>query len=173
MNQLTHDDTTVTLDTGVIQKYIVRNPKHVASRLSDLGIEHKPPLQARRLFQSVCRFYSTVRAMRLILLTDQPIKHEIQLYGETLVRTGRYCGGVVLWNQKEYTSLSAFAIDHYRDVHPTRTTANGWAECQTLVEGQWQRMTQLRDTYLKGTRPLERPLDRPLERPHLGCTLGT
>ena len=149
MNQITCDDTTVSLDTGVIQKRMVRNPKHVMTRLIDLGVEHKPPLKARRLFQSVCRFYSTVRAMSLVLLPDQPIRHQIDLYGETLTRTGRYRGGVLLWNEKEYTSLTAFALDHYRDVHPTRTTANGWAECQTLVEGEWKRMTQLRDKFLQ------------------------
>jgi hypothetical protein len=150
MNQLSHDDTSVTLDTGILQTRQVRNPKHVLSRLVDLGIEHKPPLQARRLFQTVCRFYSTFRAMTLILLTDQPIRHEIQLYGETLTRTAVYRGGIVAWRDKEYTSLSAFALDHYRDVHPTRTTANGWAECQTLVEGKWKRMTQLRERFLNG-----------------------
>jgi hypothetical protein len=150
MNPLTHDDTSVTLDTGVIQTRIVRNPKHVVARLIDLGVEHKPPLKARRIFQTVCRFYSTIRSMSLILLPDQPIKHEIQLYGETLVRTGHYRAGVLLWEDKEYTSLTAFAIDHYRAVHPTRTTANGWAECQTLVEGEWKRMTHLRERFLKG-----------------------
>ena len=150
MNQLTHDDTSVTLDTGVIQTRIVRNPKHVIARLTDLGVENKPPLKARRIFQSVCRFYSTVRSMTLILLPDQPIKHEIQIYGETLIRTGRYRAGLLLWEDKEYTSLTAFAIDHYRAVHPTRTTANGWAECQTLVEGEWKRMTHLRESFMKG-----------------------
>lgn len=149
MNQITHDDTSVTLDTGVLQTRVVRNPKHVVARLTDLGVEHKPPLQARRLFHSVCRFYSTLRAMTLILLPDQPVRHEIQLYGDTLTRTGLYRGGLVIWEGKEFTSLSAFAIDHYRTVHPTRTTANGWAECQTLVEGQWKRMNQLREAFLK------------------------
>jgi hypothetical protein len=149
MNLLTYDETSVTLDTGVIQRRLVRNPKHVVSRLTDLGVEHKPPLQARRLFQSVCRFYSTLRAMTLVLLADQPIRHQFELYGETYTRVGHYRGGVLLWKDKEYTSLSAFAADHYREHHPTRTTANGWAECQTLVEGEWKRMTQLREKFLK------------------------
>lgn len=149
MNQITCDETSVTLDTGVIQRRLVRNPKHVVSRLIDLEVENKPPLQARRLFQSVCRFYSTVRAMSLVLLPDQPIRHQFELYGETLTRTGRYLGGVLLWKDKEYMSLSAFAADHYRDLHPTRTTANGWAECETLVEGEWKKMTQLRERFMK------------------------
>jgi hypothetical protein len=85
--------------------------------------------------------------MTLVLLADQPVRHEIHVNGDTLTRTGLYRGGVVVWEGREYTSLSAFALDHYKEVHPSRTTANGWAECQTLVEGHWTRMNELRKRY--------------------------
>jgi len=149
MNQLTHDETSVTLHSGIVETRIVRNPKHVVARLTDLGIDRKPPIQARRIFHSVCQFYSTLRAMTLVLLADQPVRHEIHVNGDTLTRTGLYRGGVVIWEGKEYTSLSAFALDHYKAVHPTRTTANGWTECQTLIEGKWKRMNELRVRYFK------------------------
>jgi hypothetical protein len=149
MNTITHDDTTVTLDTGVSQTRTVKTPKQVVARLQDLGIETMPALQARRLFQTVCRFYTTMRRLTLILFTDQPIRHDFVLHGETYTRTARYKGGLVLWNDKEYTSLSSFAMDHYKDIHPTRRTANGWAECKTLVENEWIKMTDMRESFLK------------------------
>ena len=149
MNTITHDDTGITLDTGVIQRRLVKNPKLVVSRLHDLGIESMPVLQARRLFQTVCRFYSTFRRLSLVLLTDQPIRHEFVLYGDTYTRTGRYKGGLVVWEEREYTSLSSFALDHYKDFHPTRKTANGWLECKTLVEGEWIKMTYMRESFLR------------------------
>ena len=76
MNVVTHDDTTVTLDTGVKQTRTVKTPKLVVARLCALGIESKPPIRARRIFESVCRFYATFKRLALVLLPDQPIRHE-------------------------------------------------------------------------------------------------
>ena len=53
MNIITHDETTVSLDTGVIQTRTVKCPKQVAARLSALGIESKPPIRARKIFETV------------------------------------------------------------------------------------------------------------------------
>jgi hypothetical protein len=149
MNVVTHDETTVTLDTGVKQTRTVKTPKLVAARLCALGIETKPPIRARRIFESVCRFYATFKRLALVLLADQPIRHEIRFKDYTLYRTGFYREGMLHYQDKQFTSLSAFAQDHYREVHPTRTTANGWVECKTLVGDEWIKMVDLRDTYLK------------------------
>ena len=37
----------------------------------------------------------------------------------------------------EYKSLSSFAQAHYRAENSNRTSANGWAECECYVNGQW------------------------------------
>ncbi len=148
MNILTHDETTVTLDTGILQTRTVKCPKQVAARLCALGIESKPPIRARKIFETVCRFYATLKRLALVLLTDQPIRHEIRFKDYTLYRTGVYRNGLLHYQEKQYGSLSAFAQDHYRAVHPTRTTANGWMECKTLVGEEWIKMVDLRDTYL-------------------------
>jgi len=149
MNVITHDDTSVTLDTGVLQTRTVKSPKRVVARLCALGIESTPPIRARKIFDSVCRFYDAMKCLDLVLLTDQPIRHEIRFKDYTLYRTGIYRGGLLHYEDKEYRSLSAFAQDHYRETHPTRTTANGWMECKTLVGDEWIKMVDLRDTYLK------------------------
>jgi hypothetical protein len=149
MNVITHDDTSVTLDTGLIQTRRVKNPKHVAARLSILGVEYKPAIQARRVFDAVCKFYATMQRLAIVLVADQQVKHDIHLKGITVSRIGVYQGGAIYWAGNKYTSLSAFAHHHYKDVHPTRTTANGWLECKTLVQGQWIKMMDLRETFLK------------------------
>ena len=149
MNILTHDETSVTLDTGILQTRFVKTPKQVVARLSALGIETKPAIRARRIFESVCRFYATMKRLALVLMADQQVKHEIRFKDYTMTRIGTYREGLLHWNQKQFTSLSAFAQDHYREVRPTRTTANGWMECQTLVGDEWIKMIDLRDTYLK------------------------
>lgn len=149
MNTLTHDDTSVTLDTGILQTRIVKSPKQVVARLCALGVETKPPLRARRIFESVCRFYSTMKRLALVLMADQQVKHEIRFKDYAMTRIGTYREGILHWNSREFTSLSAFAQDHYREVRPTRTTANGWMECLTLVGDKWIKMIDLRETYLK------------------------
>ncbi len=143
---ITFTQTTITMDK---ETRAVKNPKQVAARLHDLSIETMTPIQARRLFHSVCRFYATIKGMSLILLTDQPIRHEFVLHGEIETRTGVYRKGMIVWEDREYNSLSAFAIDHYKDKHPTRKTANGWIECRTLVESEWVSMSELRMNYIK------------------------
>jgi hypothetical protein len=149
MNVITHDETSVTLDTGILQTRTVKTPKLVVARLNALEIETKPPLRARRIFESVCRFYATMKRLALVLLPDQPVRHAIRINDYTLYRVGLYREGVLHWNNQTYTSLTAFAQQHYREVHPTRTSANGWVECTTLVEDEWIKMVDLRETYLK------------------------
>jgi hypothetical protein len=48
---ITFDDTGVSLDTGVLQIYKVRNPRLVFDRLKLMGIETLKPIQARRMFE--------------------------------------------------------------------------------------------------------------------------
>jgi len=124
MNVVTHDDTSVTLDTGILQTRSVKTPKLVVARLHALEIETKPPLRARRIFESVCRFYATMKRLALVLLADQPVRHAIRINDSTLYRVGLYREGVLHWNNQTYT---AFAQQHYREVHPTRTSVNGWS----------------------------------------------
>lgn len=40
-------------------------------------------------------------------------------------------------DESEYKSLSSFAQAHYRAENSNRTSANGWAECECYVNGQW------------------------------------
>lgn len=39
--------------------------------------------------------------------------------------------------ETEYKSLSSFAQAHYRAENSNRISANGWAECECYVNGQW------------------------------------
>ena len=141
---ITFTQTTITMDK---ETRTVKNPRLVAARLQQLSVDTLSPIQARRLFHAVCRFYQ--KGVSWILTTDQPVRHEFMLDGRIETRTGLYRKGMIVWEDKEYSSLSAFAVAHYKDKHPTRKTANGWIECKTLVESEWISLSELRTQFLK------------------------
>ena len=50
-HSITFNDTTVTLDTGLVQTRKVKEPELVSKRLKLMGIETLKPFQARRMFE--------------------------------------------------------------------------------------------------------------------------
>lgn len=44
-----------------------------------------------------------------------------------------------------FPTLGAFASAHYKCEHPTRKSGNGWDECETLVYGEWVKMSVMRE----------------------------
>jgi hypothetical protein len=149
MHTLTYDETSVTLNTGFIQSRRIKGSKIVAARLSDLKVESMPPLLARRVFENVCQFYATRIRMDLVLTQGQPVRHMVRYDGMSSTRVATFQDGLLLWNGLPFKSLSAFAQKHYRDVHPKRTSANGWNECQALVGDKWYTLLQLRNAFFR------------------------
>jgi transposase-like protein len=137
MHTLTYDETSVTLNTGFIQSRRIHGSKMVAARLSQLNVETMPPLLARRVFENVCHFYATRKRLDLVLTNGQQVRHLVRYDGMSSTRIATFQDGLLLWNNIPFKSLSAFAQKHYRDIHPKRTTANGWNECQALVGDKW------------------------------------
>lgn len=50
----------------------------------------------------------------------------------------------VVMGETTFTSLSDFALQHHKVTNPTRPSANGWAECQAEVNGEWVGANALR-----------------------------
>jgi hypothetical protein len=44
-----------------------------------------------------------------------------------------------------FASLTAFVHAHYLAEHPTRKRGNGWEECETMVFGEWVKMSVMRE----------------------------
>jgi len=61
-----------------------------------------------------------------------------QVWDYQLVRNDGTC-------VKFYDTLGAFASAHYKDEHPTRKTGKGWDECETLIFGEWVKMSVMRE----------------------------
>jgi hypothetical protein len=56
----------------------------------------------------------------------------------TWIGTYNSSRNVIMYNDKEYESLSGFTGDHYRIVYPERgSNSNGWAECDYYIDGKW------------------------------------
>lgn len=149
MHTILHDESTVTLNTGVIKTVRIKYPKSVVKLLHTLGVETMPPIQARRVFDNVCRFYKMKHKLPALLLQGQRIKHVVRYEGFSSTRIGTFQDGALLWDGNRYKSFSAFAQNHYKDTHPTRTTANGWTECIVLDHDTWISVSRLRHAYFK------------------------
>jgi hypothetical protein len=46
---------------------------------------------------------------------------------------------------KWFGSLNAFVSAHYTDEHPTRKSGKAWEECETLIFGEWVKMSVVRE----------------------------
>ena len=148
MHTITYNNTSITLNTGYVQTRRVKGPKRIAVRLSLLKVETMPALLARRVFENVCLFYATRNPMCLVLMKGQPVRHIVRYDGISSTRIATFQDGL-LWNDLSFKSLSAFAKKHYREVHPKRTTANGWTECQALIGDKWYTLLQLRNAFFR------------------------
>jgi hypothetical protein len=78
------------------------------------------------------------RDMAKCFKDGQLIRHTISMRKNTW--TGKYNSSrnVIIYNNKEYKSLSGFARDHYIIVYPERDPeSNGWKECKYYIDGKW------------------------------------
>jgi hypothetical protein len=143
---LTCDETSVTIDTPIGDfTRIVKCPKFVCDRLKALGIEDFTTQKAKRIFDRGCSFYDTRDKLSLVLQEGQRIRHRIKK--QDSIREAVFKGGVLLWEDIPFLSLSSFVSGHYKAAHPTRLTSNAWVSCETLVDGNW---VNLRDHYFHG-----------------------
>jgi hypothetical protein len=56
---------------------------------------------------------------------------------------GVYNSNKILYNNVEYSSLSAFSIKHHEACETGRKTANGWNECKCEIDSVWVSTTSL------------------------------
>ena len=76
------------------------------------------------------------RDMTKCFTHGQRIRHKI---GINKIWIGKYDSlkNGIIYDTKFYKSLSRFAQTHYRIINSNRTSANGWAECECEVNGEW------------------------------------
>jgi hypothetical protein len=112
--------------------------------------KHRPP------FEALCRF-NTFELKRKnvlchVLRQNQRIKHRINLPdGSYSVWVARLQGNLLHRTDEKgdtsYKTLTAFASAHYKEVHPTRKSNNGWKECEAKVHGEWIKLSVLREIH--------------------------
>lgn len=49
----------------------------------------------------------------------------------------------IIYRNKKYNSLSAFALDHHNKYNPCRTSANGWDECECKINNRWIKIKKI------------------------------
>jgi hypothetical protein len=76
------------------------------------------------------------RDMTKCFTHGQRIRHKI---GINKIWIGTYDSlkNGIIYDTKFYKSLSGFVQTHYSIDKPNRITANGWAECECEVNGEW------------------------------------
>ena len=78
------------------------------------------------------------RDMTKCFKDGQLIRHTISMRKNTWIGIYNSSRNVIMYNDKEYESLSGFTGDHYRIVYPERgSNSNGWAECDYYIDGKW------------------------------------
>lgn len=78
------------------------------------------------------------RDMAKCFKDGQLIRHTISMRKNTWIGIYNSSKNVIMYNDKEYESLSGFTGDHYRIVYPERgSNSNGWAECDYYIDGKW------------------------------------
>lgn len=94
-----------------------------------LCFKHLPPFEALYKFNTFG--IKRKSALNHVIRQNEGILHSIRFPdGSRSTRHAKLQGNLILCNTgKFYKSLTAFASAHYKDVHPTRKTANGWKEC--------------------------------------------
>jgi hypothetical protein len=81
-----------------------------------------------------------------ILVEGQQVRHWLNSADKAEDSTwiGTFTNGAIVWRGRRY-SPSGFAKDHYRVFRPDRVSnANGWAEVEALVNGEWVVLRHLR-----------------------------
>jgi hypothetical protein len=112
--------------------------------------KHLSPFDALRKFNTFEIRRKNV--LKHVVRQNQRIKHRINLPdGSYSVWVGRLQGDLIHRTDEKgdtsYTSLSAFALAHYKEVHPTRKSVNGWKECKAKVHGEWVKLEILREIH--------------------------
>jgi hypothetical protein len=78
------------------------------------------------------------RDMTKCFKNGQLIRHTISMRKDTWIGKYNSLKNVIIYNNKEYESLSGFTGDHYRIVYPERgSNSNGWAECEYYINKKW------------------------------------
>lgn len=72
------------------------------------------------------------RDMSLCFNDGQRIRHHRSL-AKAWVATYQKATNTLLYNNKHYTSLSKFALDHIRTEVPDRASVDGWLVCEVEV----------------------------------------
>ena len=76
------------------------------------------------------------RDMSKCFTDGQQIRHVIDV---NQIWIGIYCStqNMIIYDMKNYKTLSAFAESHNSIYKPYRKSANGWRECECEVNGKW------------------------------------
>lgn len=83
--------------------------------------------------------------MRKTFTDGQSIRHIInQDQNKTWVGKYNATTDKIIYNEISYTSPSDFAVKHQRIYYHDRRSANGWAECECEVNGEWVNAGTLR-----------------------------
>jgi hypothetical protein len=112
--------------------------------------KYYPPFQALRQFNTFEVKRNNV--LSHVLRQNQRIKHRINLpNGSYSVWIGRLQGNLIHRTDENgdtsYKTLTSFASAHYKEVHPTRKSNNGWKECEAKVHGGWVKLAILRELH--------------------------
>jgi hypothetical protein len=83
--------------------------------------------------------------MRKTFADGQSIRHAInQDQNKTWIGKYNATTDKIIYNEISYTSPSDFAIKHHKIYNNDRRSANGWAECECEVNGEWVNAGTLR-----------------------------
>ena len=78
------------------------------------------------------------RDMKKIFVEGQEIRHNIKKINDTLIGKYNLTENKIYHDNKTYNSPSAFAMEHYKEKRPERSSkANGWDECEIEQNGEW------------------------------------
>ena len=85
-----------------------------------------------------------------VVRQNKRIKHRINLPdGSYSVWIARLQGNLLHRTDEKgdtsYKTLTAFASAHYKEVHPSRKSNNGWKECEAKVQDVWVKLDVLRE----------------------------
>lgn len=73
-----------------------------------------------------------------LFLEGQKIRHKARCTQDIWIGIYKENKDAIIHNEIEYSSLSAFAGAHYKEVRNDRgTSANGWEECEVYNEDTW------------------------------------
>jgi hypothetical protein len=79
---------------------------------------------------------SGCRDMTKCFTNGQRIRHVLGI-NKMWIGVYNLSTNVIVYDGKNYTSLSHFALSHIRVYTPTRNSVNGWQFCECEVDGKW------------------------------------